>query len=608
MQHSQISVYKRLYREYLQEHFKTFLIAIFFMTIFAVSTLMIATLIETLIDFVNQVEKTGKETKDISEVQSYLSQYVLSGDLASGLFKLSLIFASLFVVKGIAAYFQTLIINLVSLKVLTKLKKNLINSILKQDLEFFNEKSSGVLISNFTNDIHIITRGLSVIFLTLGRDSLTLIVMVSGMFYQNYKLAFTVLFLYPFIIIFIRKVSKRLRKATVSNLEALEDYTGHLNQMIGGIRVIKSFCAEKFEKQGIHKKIDYLQHIGFKIAKSKTIHKPFMETITGLNVLLLFVIGSYSILNGDLTFGKFISFIAMLVLMYEPIKKLASINNTIQQAYVASNRLFKIIDNVPKIASEENAKDLVVKEGNVDFKNVFFSYTSDTDQQHINDINISISAGKKVAFVGPSGAGKTTMIHLLMRFYDVDKGEIQIDGQNIKSVDLASLRQNISLVSQDIFLFEDTIRNNICYGLEASEEDILHAAEQAGALEFIESLPDGLDTFVGERGARLSGGQKQRIAIARAFMKKAPILILDEATSALDTKSEKIVQTSIEKLSEGKTTIIIAHRLTTIQNADMIYLIDQGEIIDSGNHDTLLKGSSLYKELYLVNKDAQKTE
>tara|TARA_B100001123_G_scaffold374965_1_gene440607 strand:- start:701 stop:2068 length:1368 start_codon:yes stop_codon:yes gene_type:complete len=434
--------------------------------------------------------------------------------------------------------------------------------------------------------------------LNLMKDTLTLIVLVGLMFYQNWKLAIFAMLMMPLAAFVAKSLGKRVGKATTESTKINASLTSYLSEMLKGTRMIKIFQREKFEVNRSSEILEKHMHIRNKVAFIMIRATPIMELLTGIMIAGFIYYSGFMITSGEMGINNFFSFLTAMMLAYQPIRSLATINMLFYQGAAGAERVFKVLDTEPTIKDIEGLPNLEMKKGDVEFKNVDFKYPK-TDSEAVKNINISITGGTTAALVGHSGAGKSTIINLLPRFFDPKKGEIYIDGQNINKVTLSSLRKNISLVSQDIILFDDTIRANILYAkMEASDEQIKEACSFAAADDFIENLPESYDTLIGENGIKLSGGQKQRISIARAVLKNSPIILLDEATSSLDSESEEKVQNAIISLTKNKTTLVIAHRLSTIIRANKIFVLNQGKIADIGTHSELLKNSMIYKNLY----------
>jgi len=503
-----------------------------------------------------------------------------------------------FSIKGLSLYFSRLALIHVSQEICRELSVQMTSTVLKSDTHTIESKHSGKYISNFLYDVGLIANLVGTGVLNLMKDSLTLIVLVSLMFYQNWKLALFALIMMPLAAIVAKSLGKRLGKVTTESAEVSGLLSTFLSEMIKGSRMIKIYQRENFEFGKSKNILKSYMEKQIKIASVIIRATPIMEILTGIIIAGFIYFTGIMVASGEIEINSFFSFLTAMMLAYQPIRSLATINMLFYQGAAAANRVFDVIDTNVKIKEEENLPDLKIEKANIDFKNVGFTYPK-TERHAISNINIEINGGSTAALVGHSGAGKSTIINLLPRFFDPEKGEIYIDKQNISKVKLSSLRKNISLVSQDIILFDDTVRANIAYAnLNASEEEIKQACKFAAADDFIEKLPQSYKTLIGENGIRLSGGQKQRISIARAILKNSPIILLDEATSSLDAESEEKVQNAIINLTKNKTTLVIAHRLSTIVRANKIIVLNEGKIVDIGKHNDLLENSVIYKNLY----------
>ena len=503
-----------------------------------------------------------------------------------------------FTIKGGSLYAARNILIRISNSVVKTLQTQLAACILKSDISTIESKHSGKYIAHFFYDVGQVSQLVGSGLLNLMKDSMTLIVLVSLMFYQNWNLALFAIIIMPLAVIVAKSLGKRLGKAVSQSAKIEGSLTSYLSEVIKGTRMIKIYQQENFEFDRSKKKIDERTNIQIKIANILIRATPIMEILTGIMIGGFIYYSGFMIVNGQMQINNFFSFLTAMMLAYQPIRSLATINMLFNQGAVGAKRVFNIIDAEPNIKENGSDPNLNIKKGNIKFEEVSFSYPN-TEEQAVKNINISVDGGTTVALVGHSGAGKSTIINLLPRFYDPKEGKVYIDEQNIKSVTLSSLRKNISMVSQDIILFDDTIRANIAYAnMNASEEQIKKACDFAAATEFIEKLPQKFETIIGENGVRLSGGQKQRVSIARAVLKNSPIILLDEATSSLDAESEEKVQNAVMNLTKNKTTLVIAHRLSTIIRADKIIVINQGKISSIGTHDELLKNSTIYKNLY----------
>jgi subfamily B ATP-binding cassette protein MsbA len=392
-------------------------------------------------------------------------------------------------------------------------------------------------------------------------------------------------------------LGKRIRKVTINTQEELGQFTTLLEQTFQGARVVKSYSMEEYEKNRVREIAERIFILVFKSSRVRALASPIMESLGGIAITMVIAYGGYQVIHDNMDAGTFFSFITALLLAYEPMKRLANLNASLQEGLAGADRLFKLLDRQPTIIEKRDATSLIVTGGEIQIENIHFSYV--TGKETLLNVGFTVPAGKTVALVGMSGAGKSTVLNLIPRFYDIDIGKISIDGADIRDVTLRSLRDAIALVSQEIILFDDTIRSNIAYGRQdASEDEIISAAKNASAHEFIMNMPGGYNTYVGEHGTKVSGGQRQRLAIARAMLKNAPILLLDEATSALDTESERNVQAALSKLMQGRTTLVIAHRLSTIMDADLIHVMDKGTIKESGSHTELMAKNGIYARLY----------
>ena len=503
-----------------------------------------------------------------------------------------------FSIKGFSLYFSRLALIHVSQEICRELSVQMTSTVLKSDTHTIESKHSGKYISNFLYDVGLIANLVGTGVLNLMKDSLTLIVLVTLMFYQNWKLALFALIMMPLAAIVAKSLGKRLGKVTTESAEVSGLLSTFLSEMIKGSRMIKIYQRENFEFGKSKNILKSYMEKQIKIASVIIRATPIMEILTGIIIAGFIYFTGIMVASGEIEINSFFSFLTAMMLAYQPIRSLATINMLFYQGAAAANRVFEVIDTNVKIKEEENLPDLKIEKANIDFKNVGFTYPK-TERHAISNINIEINGGSTAALVGHSGAGKSTIINLLPRFFDPEKGEIYIDKQNILKVKLSSLRKNISLVSQDIILFDDTVRANIAYAnLNASDEEIKQACKFAAADDFIEKLPQSYETLIGENGIRLSGGQKQRISIARAILKNSPIILLDEATSSLDAESEEKVQNAIINLTKNKTTLVIAHRLSTIVRANKIIVLNEGKIVDIGKHNDLLENSVIYKNLY----------
>ena len=500
-------------------------------------------------------------------------------------------------VKGIASYGQSVIMKVMGQRVITTMQMQLYTHLLHADLALIHSQTSGKLISRFTNDIQIMRNSVTNVLTGVAKESLTLIFLIGLMFYQSVTLSLMVFVIFPVAIYPVVRLGKRMRKISNQTQEELGQFTACLDDTFQGVRVIKAYGQEDSEQQKAQTLINTLLGLYIKAARTESAPSPIMETLGGIAIASVIWYGGYQVIEGVTTQGAFFSFIAALIMAYKPMKSLAGLNTSLQEGLAAARRLFAILDIKPTIIDAANAHPFIFKGGEITLNNVSFRYNDEATA--LNNISLSIPAGKKVALVGPSGGGKSTIMNLILRLYDPQEGIIEIDKQDIQHVTLTSLREHMAIVSQEVTLFDDTVRANICYGKPgASDEDIIKAATHAAAHTFIQDLPQGYDTLIGQQGLRLSGGQRQRLAIARAMLRNAPILLLDEATSALDPISEKQIQEALEKLMQDRTTLVIAHRLSTVMNADIIYVVERGSIVESGTHEHLLAKGEAYSKLY----------
>ncbi len=564
---------RKLFRVYVKKHLKRILIALVLSLIVAASTSGIAWLLDPAVKkiFIEQ-DKVFAWSIPILIIVAFSS-------------------------KGLSLYFARTNIIRVGEEVSGELQKKVAVNILTSDIQTLDNRHSGKYISNVMYDTHHIQNLVSTGVLNLMKDTFSVIALVSLMFYQNWKLAIFAILMMPLAAGLARSLGKRIGKATSKAGESSGNLASFLAEIFKGSKMIRIYQKEDDEKLKAKHVIDDLVEKNIKIGSIMIRATPIMETLTGFMIAGFIIFSGKLIASNELSVNSFFSFLAAMMLAYQPIRSLATINLVAYQGAAAFKRISNIIDKKIEI-KEENNPHLILKNTNIKFSNVSFRYDS-TNEKAINNISIDIPGNTMAAFVGHSGAGKSTIINLLPRFYDPQEGSIEIDGQNIKHVSLKTLRRNLSMVSQDVILFDDTIKNNILYAKnDATEDDIKKACKFAAADEFIEKLPNGYNTIIGENGIRLSGGQKQRISIARAILKESPIILLDEATSSLDADSEEIVQNAIVNLTQNKTTLVIAHRLSTIHNADKIFVLKNGKIIDTGNHKYLIENCEEYKALY----------
>ena len=511
------------------------------------------------------------------------------------LIPLAIVFA--FIIKAFSIYGTRIITIKVGIKIIKNIQTLMAQKFLLSDISHITKKHSGKYLSNFTNDITILFGVLTGVVVTLFKETFTLIALLGLMFYHDWQLSLLAMIMIPVAAISSKNIGKKMGKKVYVSLEASDKFMKFLSEIIKGSWLIKIYQKEEDELKKISMIIDERFKAIRKVEQTRLGAGPIMEIISAVAIAIVVFFAGYRSIQGAITLGEFVSFLAALMLAYQPVRALAGINVGIQEGIAAAKRIYEIIDQKNEIFNDENAPSLKLKNATLEFKNISFTYPDGTHA--LKNLSAKIEGGKKVGLVGISGSGKTTFLNLIPRFFNLKHGTILIDDQNINNINLNSLRKEISIVSQDVILFDDTIRSNILYGnASASNDEIINACKFAAAQDFVEKLPNKYETIIGENGIKLSGGQKQRLSIARAILKDSPIILLDEATSSLDSESEAVIQKAIENLTKNKTTIIIAHRLSTIMNCDKILVFDNGQIVDEGSHEFLVKNSSIYKNLY----------
>jgi subfamily B ATP-binding cassette protein MsbA len=569
------NIFKRLYRDYTGKFIGKILLAVFFSIIVAASTSATAWLLDPAIEkiFIN---------KDQTLII---------------LIPLAIIIA--FSAKGISLYYAKLIMINVSEEVKKMLQIDMLQSFIKADTEIIDNKHSGKYISNLNFDVGQITKLLSEAYLSVFKDGLTLLGLLFVMFFQNWKLSLIAIIMIPLATITARILGKRMGKVSTQAQEKSGDLNRYLIDLFKNHKIIKIFQREHFEENRSEKFVNDLKEKSAKIAAVYIRSAPIMEILTGIMIAILIFYSGKLIINGEIGINNFFSFLAAMMLAYQPVKTLTKVNLAISQGFAAAERILPIIDNQNEISLNEQGEKLNIVEGDIVLDKINFAYKSNPENKVLKDMSLKFTGGKMTALVGHSGSGKSTLLNMIPRIYMPISGSIYFDNQDISKVNLASLRNQISIVDQNTTLFDDTVFNNIKYARpDADKKNILEAAKLSMSDEFINNLENGYETMIGENGVKLSGGEKQRLSIARAFLKNSRIILLDEATSSLDSETEEKIQKALEKLTINKTTIVIAHRLSTILNSDNIYVIDSGKIIDSGKHEELLEQSKIYKNFY----------
>ena len=578
---SNFEILKRLYKDYTKKFRYKIILSLFFTLIVAASTSSIAWLLDPAI-----------KKLFIEKNQTLL--LIIPGFIVLA-----------FSMKGFSLYLARTMMISVAEDIKALIQIDMSKSLINADTDYIDDKHTGKFMSNLTYDTGLITSLVSTVVLNLFKDSLTLIGLLFVMFYQNWKLSLIAIMMIPLASFAAKSLGKRIGKVTTEAQVDSGLLTSHLIEIFKNHKIIKIFQQEEKENHRLKNFVNNLKEKSKKIASIFVRATPIMETLTGIMIATLIYVSGKLILKDELEINNFFSFLAAMMLAYQPVRSLATLNMGLNQGISAAIRILPIIDIENKIKENENSQPLEINNGNIKFVNVSFSYKNNKNEV-LKNINLEIKGGKMSALVGHSGAGKSTILNLIPRFFNTSKGDILIDNQSIYQSNINSLRQSISLVSQDTTLFDDTIKNNIGYANpHATDEEIINAAKNALADEFIEKLPQKYNTEIGENGVRLSGGEKQRISIARAILKKTPLILLDEATSSLDSETEDKIQKGLSYLTKNKTTLVIAHRLSTILNCEKIFVLDKGELVSQGNHEELLKNSPIYKNFY--EKQMQKS-
>ena len=570
---NKLDLIKRIFRTQVKRHLTQFIIIFLFIIISAMATSAVAWLLDPAIKKIF-IEKNRTLLVIIPAL---------------------IILA--FVIKSISTYIIRIKTIKISFNIIKNIQILMADKILKSDTSFIISKHSGKFISNFTNDTQILLNVINGIAITSVKEFVTLIALLGLMFYQNWQLSILAIIMIPVAAFFSKKFGKRMEKFVNQSLQASEVFTKFLSEILKSTTVIKIFQKEDKELDNFKNVIEDRVEKMTQVERTRLGATPIMETITGIAIAIVVFAGGYLSIKDEIEVGSFFSFLTALMLAYQPVRALASVNIGINEGLIAAKRIYELLDNQNNISNDPKKNNLVIKNKNIAFENVSFIYPDGT--QALRNITFSIKGGSTIALVGKSGSGKSSFINLIPRFYNVSEGKISIDEQNINEVNLSSLRKEIALVSQETVLFDDTVEANIRYGrLDASKEEVLAASKNAAADEFIKELPNGYSTIVGENGVKLSGGQKQRISIARAMLKNSSIILLDEATSALDSESETKIKYAVDNLIKNRTTIIIAHRLSTIKNANKILVLSDGKLVSEGTHNELIEKSELYKKLY----------
>lgn len=576
---------RRVVRDYLSHHKRPLLIAVVFMLVTSATTGALAWILKPAID------------------------QLFVGKDPTLLYFIPAAVIGIMIAQAVASYIQGVLMTRIGQDVVAEMQVELVRSMVYADLKRLNQTHTGEFMARALNNVALVQQASSQTIAVLARDITTIMILTTVMFIRDWKLALIAVAIIPFVVYNNRRQGRKTRKATRSSMSETGTLTTLISENLDGTRVVKAYGQEEREIERTSKSILRRRDFQMKALKARLAAAPVTEAITGIGIAGVIFYGGYQGINGTLTIGAFMSFLTALMLSYDPLKRVSSIATVLAQGLTAAENIFDELDRVPEIKNADDALPLELRQGEITFDNITFSYGDGISA--LQDVSFKVDHAKTVALVGPSGAGKSTVLNLIPRFFDTSGGRVLIDGQDIRSVTIESLRASIALVTQDPFLFDDTVYANILYGRpDAPREKVIEAAKAAAAHEFIEAMPNGYDSPAGEGGTNLSGGQRQRIAIARAILKDAPILLLDEATSALDTRSEAQVQEALKHLMQNRTTIVIAHRLSTIIDADMIFVLDQGKVIESGKHGALLQDGRLYASLYstMISHDPDRRE
>jgi subfamily B ATP-binding cassette protein MsbA len=570
---TKLELIKRVFKSQVKKYIPELFLAFIFIILTSITTAVTAWLLDPAI-------------KEIFENKNNTMLYIIP---------VAIVFT--FILKAFSIYGTKIVTIKVGIKIIKSIQTLMTQKFLLSDISQITKKHSGKYLSNFTNDTNILFLVLTGVVVTLFKETFILIALLGLMFYHDWQLSLLAILMIPIAVVSSKNIGKKMGKKVNRSLEASDKFMKFLSEIIKGSWLIKIYQKEQEELKKISMIIDEKFKAIRKVEQTRLGAGPIMEIISAIAIAIVVFFAGYRSLQGAITLGEFVSFLAALMLAYQPVKALAGINVGIQEGVAAARRIYEIIDQKNEIINDENAPSLKLTNATLEFKNITFIYPDGT--QALKNLSTKIEGGRKVGLVGISGSGKTTFLNLIPRFFNLKHGQILIDDQNINNINLSSLRKEISLVSQDVILFDDTIKSNILYGNSlASDEEIVDACKFAAAQDFIEKLPNKYETIIGENGIKLSGGQKQRLSIARAILKNSSIILLDEATSSLDSDSETVIQKAIENLTKNKTTIIIAHRLSTIMNCDKILVFDNGQIISEGSHEFLINSSPIYKNLY----------